>query len=79
MGRKPKNWTAVDRDDENLRVGMQTLFQHVGIDTLPAAAWTTFCRSDECKRLGDGTTNPQYGSELSQCVHRAPVIFWRSA
>jgi hypothetical protein len=51
MGRKPKNWTAVDNDDENLRVGMQTLFQHVGIDTLPAAAWTTFCRSDECKRL----------------------------
>lgn len=38
MNRKPKNWTAVDRDYENLRVGMQTLFQHVGINTLPAAA-----------------------------------------
>jgi hypothetical protein len=38
MGRKPKNWTAVDRDYENLRIGMQTLFRHVGIDTLTAAA-----------------------------------------
>ena len=38
MGRKPKNWTAIDRDYENLRVGMQTLFRHVGIDTLTAAA-----------------------------------------
>jgi hypothetical protein len=38
MGRKPKIWTAVDRDCESLRIGMQTLFQHVGIETLPAAA-----------------------------------------
>jgi hypothetical protein len=38
MGRKPKTWTAIDRDYENLRVGMQTLFRHVGIDTLTAAA-----------------------------------------
>jgi hypothetical protein len=38
MGRKPKTWTAVDRDYENLRIGMQTLFQHVGIQTQPAAA-----------------------------------------
>ena len=38
MGRKPKIWTAVDRDYENLRTGMQTLFRHVGIETLPAAA-----------------------------------------
>jgi hypothetical protein len=38
IGRKPKIWTAVDRDYENLRVGMQTLFRHVGIDTLTAAA-----------------------------------------
>jgi hypothetical protein len=37
-GRKPKTWTAIDRDYENLRVGMQTLFRHVGIDTLTAAA-----------------------------------------
>src|SRR5216683_2690739 len=34
MGRKPSIWTTVDRDYENLRIGMQTLFQHVGIDTL---------------------------------------------
>ena len=38
MGRKPKIWTAVDRDYETLRVGMQTLFRHVGIETRPAAA-----------------------------------------
>ena len=38
MGRKPKTWTPVDRDYENLRIGMQTLFRHVGIDTLTAAA-----------------------------------------
>jgi hypothetical protein len=38
MGRKPKIWTAADRDYENLRTGMQTLFHHVGIGTLPAAA-----------------------------------------
>ena len=38
MGRKPKNWTAADRDYEALRIGMQTLFRHVGIETQPAAA-----------------------------------------
>jgi hypothetical protein len=38
MGRKPKTWTPVDRDYENLRIGMQTLFQHLGIETQPAAA-----------------------------------------
>jgi hypothetical protein len=38
MGRKPKTWTTVDRDYENLRIAMQTLFQHVGIEALPAAA-----------------------------------------
>jgi hypothetical protein len=38
MGRKPTIWTAVDRDYETLRIGMQTLFQHVGIETLAAAA-----------------------------------------
>jgi hypothetical protein len=37
MGRKPDIWTAVDRDYETLRIGMQTLFQHIGIDTLTAA------------------------------------------
>jgi hypothetical protein len=38
MGRKPKIWTPVDRDYENLRIGMQTLFRHVGIEAQPAAA-----------------------------------------
>src|SRR5437899_4921660 len=37
MGRKPKIWTAADRDYEALRIGMQTMFRHVGIETLPAA------------------------------------------
>jgi len=38
-GRKPKTWTTIDRDYENLRTGMQTLFQHAGIETrTPAAA-----------------------------------------
>jgi hypothetical protein len=36
-GRKPVIWTAVDHDYENLRIGMQALFQHLGIHaTLPA-------------------------------------------
>jgi hypothetical protein len=38
MGRKPQNWTAAGRDYEALRIGMQTLFRHVGIETQPAAA-----------------------------------------
>ena len=38
MGRKPAIWTAADRDYENLRIGMQVLFRHVGIETQPAAA-----------------------------------------
>jgi len=38
MGRKPKIWTAVDRDYETLRIGMHTLFRHVGIETRPAVA-----------------------------------------
>ena len=38
MGRKPRVWTAADRDYEALRIGMQTLFRHVGIETQPAAA-----------------------------------------
>ncbi|MGH3302642.1 MAG: hypothetical protein ACRDOK_13345, partial [Streptosporangiaceae bacterium] len=29
MGRKPAHWTAVDRDYEQLRMGMQTLFGHL--------------------------------------------------
>ena len=36
-GREPVHWTAVDRDYENLRIGMQSLFQHLGIHAaLPA-------------------------------------------
>ena len=42
MGRKPKIWTAADRDYEALRIGMQTLFRHVGIETQPAAALERF-------------------------------------
>ena len=38
LGRKPKTWTAIDRDYENLRTGMQTLFSDLGIETPPAAA-----------------------------------------
>jgi hypothetical protein len=38
MGRKPTNRTAVDRDYQALRIDMQTLFTHVGITALPAAA-----------------------------------------
>ena len=37
-GRKPKTCTAIDRDYETLRTAMQTLFRHIGIETLPAAA-----------------------------------------
>jgi hypothetical protein len=37
IGRKPRIWTVADRDYETLRIGMQTLFQHVGIETQPAA------------------------------------------
>jgi hypothetical protein len=31
LGRKPAYWTAVDRDYETLRIGMQTLFADLGI------------------------------------------------
>ncbi len=37
-GRKPAHWTAVDRDYETLRTGMQDLFHDLGIETQPAAA-----------------------------------------
>ncbi len=37
LGRKPAHWTAVDRDYEQIRIGMQTLFTDLAIDT-PAAA-----------------------------------------
>jgi hypothetical protein len=38
MGREPNVWTAVDRDYENLRLGMQTLFDDLGITTAAATA-----------------------------------------
>lgn len=39
QGRKPATWTRVDRDDETLRIGMQTLFHDLGITTtLPTTA-----------------------------------------
>jgi hypothetical protein len=38
MGRKPKIWTTIDRDYENIRIAMQTLFGHLGITTVAAGA-----------------------------------------
>jgi hypothetical protein len=38
LGRKPAHWTAIDRDYETLRVGMQTLFHDLGITASSAAA-----------------------------------------
>jgi hypothetical protein len=38
LGRKPAHWTAVDRDYETLRIGMQSLFADLGITTSSAAA-----------------------------------------
>jgi hypothetical protein len=38
LGRKPAHWTAIDRDYETLRIGMQTLFLDLGITTSSAAA-----------------------------------------
>jgi hypothetical protein len=37
MGRKPAIWTRIDRDYETLRIGMQDLFQHLGITPATAA------------------------------------------
>ena len=36
-GRKPSTWTAVDRDYEQLRITMQTLFTDLAINTPTAA------------------------------------------
>ena len=35
-GRKPAHWTRIDRDYENLRTGMQTLFHDLGINAAAA-------------------------------------------
>jgi hypothetical protein len=37
-GRRPAHWTIIDRDYENLRNGMQTLFHDLGINVDTAAA-----------------------------------------
>jgi hypothetical protein len=33
MGRKSTHWTADDRDNERIRIDMQTLFADLAIDT----------------------------------------------
>jgi hypothetical protein len=33
MGRKPKTCTVIDRDYEQIRINLQTLFGHLGLDT----------------------------------------------
>jgi hypothetical protein len=38
LGRKPAHWTAIDRDYETLRIGMQTLLADFGIAARSAAA-----------------------------------------
>jgi hypothetical protein len=38
LGRKPAHWTAIDRDYETLRIGMQTLFADLGITTTSSSA-----------------------------------------
>jgi hypothetical protein len=38
QGRKPKTWTAIDRDYEQIRIDMQTLFGHLGLTTATIAA-----------------------------------------
>jgi len=44
-GREPAYWSALDRDYESLRVGMQTLFDDLGLVTdADEAASTTSCR-----------------------------------
>ena len=37
QGRKRKTWTVIDRDYEQLRINLQTLFGHLGIQTAAAA------------------------------------------
>jgi hypothetical protein len=33
LGRKPKTWTTIDRDYEQIRIDMHTLFDHLGLTT----------------------------------------------
>ena len=41
---KHAHWTRVGRDYETLRIAIQALLHDIGIQTLPTAALTTFCR-----------------------------------
>jgi hypothetical protein len=38
IGRKPKAWTPLDRDYEQIRIHMQTLFDHLALTTMAPAA-----------------------------------------
>jgi hypothetical protein len=39
MGRKPNAWTSIDRDYEQIRINMQTLFDDLALTTsAPLAA-----------------------------------------
>jgi hypothetical protein len=38
MGRKPKIWTTIDRDYEQIRIKMQTVLDHLGLTTPALAA-----------------------------------------
>jgi hypothetical protein len=38
IGRKPATWTSIDRDYEQIRIHMQTLFADLGITTNATAA-----------------------------------------
>src|SRR6266704_1637854 len=68
MGRKPAHWNQIDRHYETLRVGMHTLFDHLGITT---AASTTFC-------LISSPQGARRGSLLPTAIHgdRASHIVW---
>ena len=48
----PRIWTAADRDYETLRIGMKTLFQHVGIETSASSRIDNILSIRECKLLG---------------------------
>jgi hypothetical protein len=51
LGRKPNNWTRIDRHYETLRLDMQALFNDCGIAAQPRLTTTTSCRSGFPKPL----------------------------
>jgi hypothetical protein len=63
LGRKPKAWTAADRQYEQLRVGMQPLFHELGI-----AAYTILCRYGSRKPLGPKS----HSDGVRRCTVRHP-------